>query len=72
MPRQAGVPILELAFAAWPEADRRLWQSAFRAADNPFDDCGCAAHLAPASRCSLGQKIEPTARRPLHACWDGG
>src|SRR5262245_38519212 len=53
MPRQAGVPILELTFAAWPEADQRLWESAFRVADNPFDDCGCAAHLAPATRRSL-------------------
>jgi integrase/recombinase XerD len=53
MPRQAGVPILELAFTAWPEDDRRRWQNAFRVADNPFDDCGCAAHLAPATRRSL-------------------
>src|SRR5262245_16683166 len=53
MPRQAGLPILELAFAAWPESDQKLWESAFREADNPFDDCGSAAHLAPATRRSL-------------------
>jgi len=53
MPRQAGLPILELAFAVWPEADRSLWQSAFRVADSPFDDSGSAAHLAPATRRSL-------------------
>jgi integrase/recombinase XerD len=53
MPRQKGVPILERAFAVWPEVDRRLWQNAFRAADDPLDDCGSAAHLAPATRRSL-------------------
>src|SRR5262249_60376786 len=53
MPRQAGVQILELTFAAWPEADQKLWQNAFRVADSPFDDCGCAAHLAQATRRSL-------------------
>jgi integrase len=53
MPRQAGVPVLELAFTAWPEADQRLWQNAFRTAESPFDDCGTAAHLAPATRRSL-------------------
>jgi integrase/recombinase XerD len=42
--------MLELAFATWPEADRKLWQNAFRAADDPFDDCGSGAHLASASR----------------------
>jgi integrase/recombinase XerD len=50
MPRQKGVPILELAFATWPEADRKLWQEAFRAADDPFDECGSAAHLASATQ----------------------
>ena len=53
MPRQRGVPILELGFASWPAADRKLWLKTFRTADNPFDDCGCAAHLAPATRRSL-------------------
>src|SRR5262245_50301874 len=53
MPRQAGVPILELPFTAWPEVDRMLWQNAFRTADDPFDDCNCAAHLASATRRSL-------------------
>jgi integrase len=53
MPRRPGVPILELSFAAWPEADRRLWQNAFRTAESPFDDCGSAAHLAAATRRAL-------------------
>ena len=34
MPRQKGVPILELAFASWPEVDRKLWQDAFRVAED--------------------------------------
>src|SRR5262245_242230 len=29
-------------------------------------------NFAIAASTPLGQKIEPTARRPLHACWDGG
>jgi integrase/recombinase XerD len=53
MPRRRGAPIQELSFADWPEADRHLWEAAFRATDDPFDRAGCAAHLAAATRHSM-------------------
>src|SRR4051812_27894214 len=53
MPRTRGAPILELPFGAWPPVDQELWEKAFRAGNDPFDDCGSAAHLAAATRRSL-------------------
>ena len=50
MPRAPGAPILELPFNAWPSVDQRLWEAAFRAPDDPFDESGPASHLAQTTR----------------------
>jgi integrase len=41
-------PDMQLPYTAWPEEDRKGWDTAFRAGD-PFDDCGRAAYLAAAT-----------------------
>src|SRR5262249_28067791 len=45
-------PDMQLPYTAWPEEDRKGWDTAFRAGD-PFDDCGRAAYLAAATRRAL-------------------
>jgi integrase/recombinase XerD len=49
MPRAPGAPILELPFKVWPSTDKMLWEAAFRAPDDVFDESGPASHLAEAT-----------------------
>ena len=44
---------LYLPYEDWPEDDRTRWEAAFTAANDPFDDRGCAAHLAEPTRLQL-------------------
>jgi integrase/recombinase XerD len=53
MPRAPGAAILELSFKAWSPTDQALWEEAFRAADDPFDESGSASHLAEPPRRAL-------------------
>src|ERR1700683_5531948 len=46
-------PNMQLAYAAWPEEDRKRWSAANKPGADPFDDCEGAAHLAEASRRAL-------------------
>jgi len=41
---------LYLPYPEWPQHDRTLWEAAFKAGTDRFDDCGAAAHLAESTR----------------------
>ena len=42
-----------LPYAEWPEEDRRLWDTAFKKGEGPFDDWGRGAHLSERSQQQL-------------------
>jgi integrase/recombinase XerD len=44
---------LYLPYSAWPEIDRTLWDAAFKAGTDLFDDRGPAAHVAARTRLLL-------------------
>src|ERR1700732_509718 len=44
---------LYLPYSDWPDDDKALWTTAFKAGADVFDDCGPAAHLAERSQLQL-------------------
>src|SRR5262245_30814164 len=38
---------------AWPEVDRTLWDTAYKAGTDPFDECGAAAHHSQRTKLQL-------------------